>query len=162
MGFEAIDVFFLIIVIFTSIRAGIRGFVRELMSMAALIVGIAVAVVFSGVVAVQLEVYLGDSIWNQIIAFLGLFLLTYLLLKVFEGALRALVERIHADNLDHALGFFLGIAEGLIIVFVLLLLIQIQPFFDLEAAVDASVFALILKPLLPYVDELLHFGGQDV
>lgn len=164
MGFEAIDIFFLILLVFASIRAGIRGFVREFMAMASLIVGIGVAVLFSGVVAVQLEAHLGESIWNQIIAFLGLFLVTYLVLKIFEGALRALVERINADNLDHALGFFLGVGEGLLLIFVLLLLIQVQPFIDMENAIDESVFAIVLKPLLPYVDELLQFraGGQDV
>jgi membrane protein required for colicin V production len=114
------------------------------------------------VVAVQLEGYLGDSIWNQIISFLGLFLVTYLAIKIFEGALRAIVERINADNLDHALGFFLGVAEGLLLIFVLLLIIQIQPFINLDEAIDESVFAIALRPLLPYVDGLLQFGEPDV
>lgn len=162
MGFEAIDIVFLVLLVFAAIRGGIRGFVREFMSMASLIVGIGVAVLFSGVVAVQLEGYLGDSIWNQIISFLGLFLVTYLAIKIFEGALRAIVERINADNLDHALGFFLGVAEGLLLIFILLLIIQIQPFINLDEAIDESVFAIVLRPLLPYVDELLQFGEPDV
>ncbi|MFP4301117.1 MAG: CvpA family protein [Alkalispirochaetaceae bacterium] len=150
-----VDIVFLIIIVFTSIRAGIRGFVKELMSMASVILGIAVAVLFSGVVAEYLDSYIGASPWSQVISFLGLFLLTYLGVKIFESALDRLIERIHLDSLDHALGFFLGIAEGLVVTFMLLLLIQIQPFVDPALLIEDSVLAHFLSPLFPYISEIL-------
>ena len=151
----AIDVVFLIIVVFTSIRSGIRGFVKELMSMASVILGIGVAVLFSGVVAGYLDNYIGVSPWSQVISFLGLFLLTYVAVKIFESALDRLIERIHLDSLDHSLGFFLGILEGLVIVFLLLLLVQIQPFLDPRAIIEGSVFARLMSPLFPYISDFL-------
>ncbi|MFW5812198.1 MAG: CvpA family protein [Alkalispirochaetaceae bacterium] len=44
LDLAALDIVFLLIIVFTSIRSGIRGFVKELMSMASVILGIAVAV----------------------------------------------------------------------------------------------------------------------
>lgn len=138
-------------------RSGIRGFVREFMSMAALILGIGSAVIFSGQVAIFVNEYVDAAAWSQVIAFLGLFLSVYLVVKIFETALNRLVERINLDNLDHALGFFLGVAEGMLLIFVMLLLLQVQPFVSSEAVVRDSVFAEALLPLLPYASQLL--GG---
>mgnify|MGYP006273440677 CR=1 FL=1 len=151
----AVDIVFLIIIVFTSIRAGIRGFVKELLSMASVILGIGVAVVFSGAVAERVEGYIGVSPWSQVISFLGLFLITYIAVKIFENALDRLIERIHLDSLDHALGFFLGIGEGLVLTFLLLLLIQIQPLIEPAVLIEESLFARILSPLFPYISEFL-------
>lgn len=155
ISLAAVDIVFLILILFTSIRAGVRGFVKELLSMASVILGIAVAVLFSGVAAEQLETYIGVSPWSQVIAFLGLFLLTYIAVKIFENALDRLIERIHLDSLDHALGFFLGVAEGLVVTFLLLLVIQIQPLVEPSALIEDSLFARILSPLFPYMSEFL-------
>ena len=157
MGFTAIDIIFGILLVFTAMRSGIRGFVREFMSMAALILGVGSAVAFSGPVAVIVDEYLDAAAWSQVIAFLGLFIGVYLLVKIFETAMNRLVERINLDNLDHALGFFLGVAEGMLLIFVALLVVQLQPFFDAATFVRGSVFAEALLPLMPYAARL--FGG---
>ncbi|MFW5688107.1 MAG: CvpA family protein [Spirochaetota bacterium] len=162
MEFTGIDIVFAIIVVILAFRAAIRGFVRELLGTAALFLGIMAAVLFSGLVAQLIDEYMGPSIWSQVIAFLALFLVVYLVVKIFEGALNRIIERIHLDQLDHALGFFLGIVEGLIVVFVVLLLIQIQPFFDPEVLITGSVFARIMLPFLPFAAEFLSTGRLNV
>jgi membrane protein required for colicin V production len=162
MEFAGIDIVFGIIVLILAFRAAIRGFVKELLGTAALFLGIIVAVLFSGLVAQTIDQYFGPSIWSQVIAFLVLFLVVYLLVKIFESALNKLIERIHLDQLDHALGFFLGIVEGLVVVFIILLLVQIQPFFDPEAIIDGSVFARIMLPFLPFAAEFLSTGRINV
>ncbi|WP_394701363.1 CvpA family protein [Marispirochaeta aestuarii] len=50
----------------------------------------------------------GDSPWNRVIAFLAIFLSVYLILKIAEGLLYRLIEAVHLENLDRALGFFWG------------------------------------------------------
>jgi membrane protein required for colicin V production len=155
-----IDIVFAIIVVLLAFRAAIRGFVRELLGMAALLLGIVVSVLFSGLVAEALERYIGPTIWSQVIAFLALFLLVYLVVKIFEGALNRLIARINADQLDHALGFFLGIVEGLVIVFVILLTVQIQPFIDAEQLIADSLFARLMMPFLPFVTD--RFGSGRI
>jgi membrane protein required for colicin V production len=159
MSFAGVDIVFAIVIVILAIRAAIRGFVKELMGTAALLLGIAIAVLFSGLVAQLIEQWIGPTIWSQVIAFLALFLVVYLVMKLFEGALNRIIERIHLDQLDHALGLFLGIVEGLLIVFVLLLLIQIQPFFDKETLLAGSIFGRILLPFLPFATQFLSTGA---
>lgn len=154
---SGLDIVFLLIIVFAAIRAAFRGFVKELLSTAALFGGIAVAVLFSGLAAVYLQPYVGEGPWAQVVAFLGLFLLVYFVLKIFESALNRLIERINLQNLDRALGFFLGLAEGIFLVFVVILLLQLQPVFDLEQTIAGSLVARVLLPLLPYVEQLI--GG---
>lgn len=162
MDFVAIDVVFALILVFTTLRAAIRGFVTELLSMASLILGIAAAVLFSGVVGAYFDRFLGESAWSQVAAFLAIFLAVYILVKIFENALHRLIEHIHLESLDHALGLFLGVIEGLLVTFVLILIIQVQPFFSPDSVLDGSVFARLLVPFLPYASEFLNRRTVDV
>jgi membrane protein required for colicin V production len=162
MDFVALDIVFAAILVFTTLRGAFRGFVTELLSMASLILGITAAVVFSGMVGSYFNRYLGESPWSQVAAFLAIFLLVYILVKIFENALHTLIERIHLESLDHALGLFLGVVEGLLVTFVLILLIQVQPFFSPDALLEGSVFARLLVPFLPYASELLNRRTVDV
>ncbi|WP_455382805.1 CvpA family protein [Salinispira pacifica] len=158
MSLTPLDIVFIILLILVVMRAMFRGFVHEFMSMAALILGILAAVLLSGVVAVKLAPFLGGSYWTQIVAFLGLFLVVYVVVKIFEGGLNRLVERINLNSLDRALGFFLGVAEGLILIFVIILVMRAQPFFDLQGVVSHSVFARALLPLMPYANQVFRLG----
>ena len=155
MELSGLDVVFIALTVFAALRAGIRGFVREFMSMAAVIAGIATAVLFSGLIAAYLRPWLGEGPWAQVIAFLGLFLGVYILVKLFENALNRLVERINLESLDRALGFFLGIAEGLLAVFVSVLLLRVQPIFDAGRILSDSVIAGFMLPLLPYAERIM-------
>lgn len=157
MNLSGLDIVFLIIIVFAALRAGFRGFVREFMSMAAVVLGITVAVLFSGVAAIYVQPWIGTGAWSQVVSFLGLFLLVYLLVKVFENALNRIIERINLESLDRALGFFLGILEGLLASFILLLVLQLQPVFDTRQMIAESLLAEYLLPLLPYAERLI--GG---
>ena len=162
MELAAIDIVFAIIILILAIRAAIRGFVKELLGTAALILGIVAAVAFSGLAAQLIENLMGESVWSPVIAFLVIFLLVYLVVKIFETALNRLIERTHLNQLDHALGLFLGVVEGIVVVFVFLMLIQIQPFFEPESLMADSIFARILLPFMPFAAEFLRTGRFDV
>lgn len=155
MDLSGLDIVFLIILVFAALRAGFRGFVREFMSMAAVVLGITTAVLFSGVAAVYVQPWIGVGAWSQVVSFLGLFLLVYLLVKVFENALNRIIERINLESLDRALGFFLGILEGVLACFILLLVLQLQPVFDAREVIAESLLAGYLLPLLPYAERLI-------
>lgn len=162
MAISGLDIVFIIVVAILAFRAAVRGFVKELLGTAALLLGIVGAVLFSGLASGLIDDLIGPTIWSQVIAFLAIFLLVYVVVKLFESALNKLIEKVHLDQLDRALGFFLGIVEGLVVVFVLLLLVQIQPFFDPEPIVAGSFFARIMLPFLPYAAQFLTTGRIDV
>lgn len=159
VDFSGLDIAFAVVVLLFTLRVGIKGFVKEFMSMAALILGIAIAALFSGFGAQYVRPYIESGPWAQIVAFLILFLITYVIVKLFENALGSIVERINLVSLDRALGFFLGLAEGLLVVFIVILVLQLQPLFETESILQDSVFARVLLPLLPYAQRVLSFGS---
>lgn len=158
MSFEVIDIVFALLVVIAAIRGAFRGFVTEVGSMAALILGFGAAIVFYKSVSLLLDKQFGPSMWNQLIAFLILFLLGYLLVKLVQRMLQNIIERLNLDRLDSALGFFLGVAEGLLVVGVALFIINWQPFFDPKSLLGSSFFARMLFPVLPSPERI--FGPR--
>ena len=149
MNLHPLDVVFLVLVAVAAIRCTFRGFITEVLSMAAILLGIAGAVVFSKYGATLIDEYVGYSSWNQVVAFLIIFLLVYLIVKLVEKMLHRILEKIHLDRLDRALGFFLGLAEGALAVILIVHLLQIQPVIDLGETLDKSVVSRFVLDLVP-------------
>lgn len=149
MPLAPLDIIFVVIVGISSIRTALRGFVAEVMSFAAVVGGIAAAVLFSGRLAAYIGAHYGVSVWNTVIAFLAIFIACYLLIKIFERGIYRIVDSIHLERLDRALGFFLGIAEGILVVVVIVLILEIQPFINLDATLHSSWAAGIVMKLFP-------------
>jgi membrane protein required for colicin V production len=99
------DIVLIIIIIILTIRCVVRGFVEEFLSMAALIFGIAGAVFLSGPIGSMIEKYFQLSMWSPVIAFLSCFLIIYLIIKILEGFLHSLFDKLNLEKLDRALGF---------------------------------------------------------
>ncbi len=146
---NALDYIFIILILIASVRGALRGFIDELLSMAAIILSLASAVLFSRILANKLSGLWGESFWNQVIAFLLIFIVVYVFVKIIEGLLNRLFEALHLEKLDRALGFLLGVAEGIILVIIVLFVLNWQPLFDTAPLVEGSFFARILLPLLP-------------
>jgi membrane protein required for colicin V production len=156
MSLSGIDIVFIIIIVILAIRCTFRGFVTELLSMAALLLGVIGAVLFSSKAVPIIEHYLGDTYWNKIIAFLAVFLIVFIIVKIFQGLLNKLIEKIHLQKLDRALGFLLGLLEGVLLVSLILFVLQVQPFFEVSNLIKESIIAGYLAPLLPYVSDLIR------
>jgi membrane protein required for colicin V production len=149
MSFAVIDMVFLVLLIVLAIRGAVRGFVTEIGSVAALVVGFGGAILFYKPLAGLIGRMFGSSMWNPLIAFLVLFLVLYLLIKALEHLLHAVFDKLNLERLDRAIGLFLGLAEGLLAVCVLLFLLNWQPFFEARRLLEHSLFARFLAPVLP-------------
>ena len=147
--FEIIDVVFALLILVAAVRGAFRGFVTEAGSAASLILGIGGAIGFYRPASRLISRRFGESMWNPLIAFLVLFLVIYVIVKLVERLLAAVFEKLNLERLDSALGFFLGIGEGLLLVAVALFLLNWQPFFDPSELLGNSLFARVLFPLLP-------------
>jgi len=143
-----LDFIFIIVILLALVRGALRGFVTEMLSMAAIIVGIVAAVLFSPSLTPIVASLLGESIWNQVAAFLFLFVVSYLLIKILESLIHSGVERLHLNKLDRVLGFLLGALEGLLVVCVVLFILRIQPFFETAPLLSQSFFAKLFLPFL--------------
>ncbi len=150
-----IDIFFSAIILFMTIKAIIRGFVTEVMSIAAIGLGILLGVLFSAMLGDFIGQKFGVSNWNQVVAFLIIFLVSYLLIKIFENGLNSLIDKIHLDKLDRSLGLFFGIIEGAAIVMIVVFIIEVQPLFNTEKIETESWYIQMIHRFIPDGREIL-------
>jgi len=150
MGLAVIDIVFLIVIAIFALRCALRGIVGELMSMAALVLGLLAAIfTFRKTAELIRGKFIPDiKALPEIISFTVVFLAVFAVIKILETILKDIIDRIQLGGLDRFLGFFLGIAEGLVIVCLLLFLILVQPFVEPDLLLKDSLFADILMPYI--------------
>lgn len=149
MSFEVLDIVSLVIIIVVALQAMFKGFVKEFMSKAGIIVGFIIALMFSTVVAEIVDERFGLGVWSNLIAFAALFLGGFLLMKIISNMLRSILEGLHLTFIDNLLGFVLGLLEGAIIVSFMVYLLKVQSFIDLGVYIDQSWVVGLLEPIAP-------------
>jgi membrane protein required for colicin V production len=150
MRFAVIDIIFIALVIIFAVRCALRGFISELLSMAALVLGLLCALFLyaSGGEFLRTKFMPNLKIIPEILAFIALFLLVFVAVKLLEVILKEIIEGIKLGRADRFLGIFFGIAEGIIVVSLVLFLFNVQPLFDPRPVLEQSIFAEILMPFI--------------
>ena len=151
MDWNSLDVVLALVVFFMFVRGLLRGALAELFSVGAIVTGIAVAAIFSGPVGVSVEQSIGLNGWGRVIAFLGLFIVTYIVMKLAEKILRRFVENVNLRNLDRALGLFLGLVEGMALAALIVFVLRLQPLVDFRDVLAGSLSVRVLDPLVAFV-----------
>jgi membrane protein required for colicin V production len=118
MPLTLLDIGLLVVMLISGILAMVRGFMREILSIAAWL--IAAGVTLYGYA--RIEVFVRDYVSNELlakgIAIGGLFLITLLVVSIFTVKISDLVLDSRVGALDRSLGFLFGLARGLIIMVV--------------------------------------------
>jgi membrane protein required for colicin V production len=118
MPLTLLDIGLLVVMLISGILAMVRGFMREILSIAAWL--IAAGVTLYGYA--RAEAYIRDYVSNDLlakgIAIGGLFLLTLLIVSLFTIKISDLVLDSRVGALDRSLGFLFGLARGLVIMVV--------------------------------------------
>ncbi|HIW36378.1 MAG TPA: CvpA family protein [Candidatus Treponema faecavium] len=148
MSFAMIDIVFGLIVLFFAIEASLKGFVREFFTKLAFLLGLAAAVLFYDQAARIIFRYVPYQFLAQILGFLVIFIIVYLVVRIVQQCIGVLFRNDIMAGLNKALGFFLGIAEGVFIVAACLILLRAQPWFSADGLLRGSFFLHILEPLL--------------
>ena len=128
---NTLDWVFIVVLALLGIRCMIKGFISEVLSVAAVIAGF-LAGLFLYKSAGQLFVGWGleakPEILSAILGFAAVFLVAYFIVKLIERLLREGIEVAQLGGVDRALGLLLGLAEGLIVVsFVLVTMSLLEP-----------------------------------
>lgn len=148
MTLSGLDVAFLVLIIIVIVKATLSGFVADFFSKAAVIIGTMGAVLFYRKLLPYIIKYVSPEIFPEAISFLVIFLVLYLAVKAVQQIAGSAFQSESMTNLDRALGFFLGIAEGFLVVAVILIAMRLQPWIDLSFLTRNSLFARIFEPLL--------------
>jgi membrane protein required for colicin V production len=118
MPITLLDVLLLLVMLISGLLAMIRGFMREILSIAAWIIAALVTLYgFPRVLPLAKE-YFSSTLVATGIAVAGLFLITLLVVSVITVRISDLVLDSRIGALDRTLGFLFGLGRGLIIVVV--------------------------------------------
>ncbi|WP_425098490.1 CvpA family protein [Tropicibacter sp. S64] len=122
-GFTIIDGAVAVIIVLSALLAYSRGLVREIMAIAGWIVAAILAAMFAPQVQPLVKEipvigeFLSDSCELSIIAaFAGVFTVALLVTSFFTPLFSSLIQRSALGGLDQALGFFFGVARGVLLV----------------------------------------------
>jgi len=161
MNLAVFDVIGIVVLLAAGFRCAFRGFVAEFLSVLAFMTGLVLSVLGTSALTPVLAPYLGETFWTPIAAFLILFLTGYIIVKIVESTLHRLIERIQLEKLDQALGFFLGLIEGLLILAVLVFILQLQNAVDVRSFLDDSFLAGVLRKIIPVGARFLEQRLQE-
>jgi membrane protein required for colicin V production len=158
MTFTVLDFILLGLVAIIIIRCTVRGLIEEVMSIAALVLGLAGAFLLFRTAAVFIRTKINMQIVPEILAFVGIFVVIFILVKIIEGMLADIIARIHLGWLDRLLGFLFGLVEASALLILILFVIYVQPVFKGELLLENSFFARLILPLIGAI-RLSFFSG---
>ena len=138
------------------IRCYLRGFIGELLSMAAIVLGLLASLYFykNGGAFIREKFSMEIKILPEVIAFVSLFIIVFLAIKLIDILLNEVIEGVNLGGADRFLGIVFGLAEGLVVVSLILFLLRIQPLFDPTPILSESFFARLLLPLITGTEKL--------
>jgi len=150
MNLSAMDFIFILLIILFVVRCYLKGFVSELLSMAAIVLGLLASLFFykNGGEFLRTTFWPELKIIPEIIAFIALFVIVFIVVKFLELMLKGIINGIRLGGVDRFLGIFFGLAEGLVVISLVLFLLRIQPLFDPSSLLSESFFARVLLPLI--------------
>jgi membrane protein required for colicin V production len=127
-GFTIIDGVVAGIIVISAILAYARGFVREVMSILGWVVAAVVAFIFAPTVLplVREIPYIGGFIGEScelgvIFSFAAVFAVALVIVSLFTPLFSGVIQRSAVGGVDAGLGFFFGVARGILLVVVALI-----------------------------------------
>lgn len=133
-----------------------RGAVREVLALAGWILAFFAAQAYAGTVAAYLPASLENEALRLLVGFVCVFLLVLLLTSLVAVAISTLLRSAGLGAVDRGLGAIFGLARGMLVVIILVLLCGLTAFPRTPAWRDAMLSAPLeaaaasLKPYLPH------------
>ena len=147
----------LLIVGVSVVLSVVRGFVREVLALAAWVIAFVAATLLAGVVARWIGPSIPDESWRALAAFAAVFLATLIGMSLVAMAVSGLLRKAGLGLEDRLLGGFFGFARGLLIVMVAVLLAGLtglprQPAWnDAIFSPPLEALASSVRPWLPQI-----------
>ena len=160
-----VDYLIIGIVLLSAIISVVRGFVKEVLSIANWVLSLWVAIIFYSHVATLLIPYIDIPSIRLLTAFLSLFIVTLVLGALVNHFISDVVDKTGLTGTDRALGILFGIVRGVAIVTLLVLLAGTTPMIEdawwqnsllLEHIEKIAVWARTLLPT--DIAEYIHFS----
>lgn len=155
MSLATLDIVIFVVVLLSAFIGLGRGLVKEVLSIAAWITALVVAILFSAYVGGFLPETWGSVALRQSLGFVLLFVGSLIMASVVKSLISKLVESTGLSGTDRFLGFLFGSARGLLVTLVVLIGLE-------QVASDTTWWQEARLPgeLLAFEDELRELFGQ--
>lgn len=110
-----VDLVVIALVVMSGLLAYFRGFIRELLSIAAWVGAVAAGFYGYSYLAPFLYEYILEEALAEVAAGVGIGIVTLIVLSVGASMASSMVQESHAGSVDKALGFLFGLARGCLI-----------------------------------------------
>jgi membrane protein required for colicin V production len=153
---NTLDWIFFVIVVLLGIRCMSKGFVAEVLSVAAILVGLFAALLLykpAGELLMGWGLAARPAALPGILGFAAVFLVAFLIMKLVERLIKEGIEAAELGGIDRILGLLLGLAEGLLLIsLVLVAMSLIAPAFKsmpgYAKLLNGSAFARFILPIV--------------
>ena len=155
------DYVIIAIIIVSTLVSIIRGFIREVLSLATWVVAFIVAFSFCDKLADAFIAYTENSSLRFAIAFAILFLVTLILGGLIAHLISILISKARLNLADRSLGMIFGFMRGIIVIGVLLLLVQmVMP--ERPAWCKESYFVPHFQKLVDYLHGFFPIDNNNL
>lgn len=152
--FNWIDYTIIAIIALSVLISVMRGFVREVISLVVWVAAIAVSFIFYRYIADLLVNFIHSDSVRLVVSFVGLFLVTLILGMLINYLIGQLVANTGLSGTDRVLGIIFGIARGILVVVLLMMLVSLTPFAK-ETSWQESVLVPHFQPLENWLSSFL-------
>jgi len=120
---NVLDIIIIATMVFFVVKGVLRGFIREVASLAGIILGILLASAFQPQVTTYLKPYLPDTSYLSLISFAAIFILILVLCNLLGWGLQHFFSKVFLGWLDRTLGAALAILKGVILTYLVIVLL---------------------------------------
>ena len=136
-----LDIVVILLLVVLTTAAFRAGLIREVITLIAVILGIAVAGLLYERLAVDVFVFIDNENASEAVSFLMLFGAVYLMGQIGAYVLKTGAALVMLGPVDHIGGAVFGFVKGLLVVQVLLIVFAAYPTLGLDQAIDNSEIA---------------------
>ena len=156
MSIALTDVIFLLIILIFAIVAAAKGFIKAIFGKLCWILGLLGAFFFYKKLMSHMTALVHNETVSFILCFVLIFVVIFLIVKIIQTIFERIFDGEIMKGLDRSLGFFFGLIEGLVVIFVFVLILTYQPWFDCTKIFEGSLLIKLLAPLLDYSSQNLQ------
>lgn len=113
---HTIDIIILITILLPAMIGAFFGFVNIIFSILVWVLSLLISIKFSAVLVPLFESSVDIPVLRTVLAFVGLFIISFMLLTVISYLIIKLFDKTNLTNIDRIFGLFCGIGYGIIIV----------------------------------------------
>jgi membrane protein required for colicin V production len=146
------DVVILGCILLFAVKGYFHGFVNELFSLLIIAAGLILSFLFCRPVAGVLSGFVENKDLALILSFVGIFVLTALVLLVLRNTLLNVIERVNMSDADAILGTVVGAFKGAVLAGLVSMFLKHHKVLHLDRVIGAS---LVFPPLERLVASLL-------